>query len=335
MQLMTEERIVGEIADWLKKHYSIDIRSAKRIRRGLLNEKWIVETNKGVLFAKSYHPERFKMHDEETRNRIDNALQLQLLYYQSGGPCPEPLTLDGRCMHTLPCGRYMTVMTCSSGTMVPAGKFSEQCMYALGRATADMHTVWESAATSGSSAAAPPGEPLWQISREEMKRSWEVNWEAAHHSSERVRSALQLQKGIIDSLNAEDFTPQTAGWAHLDLWADNLLFEGDKLSAIVDFDRARYSFPALDIGRAVLSGALSEEEFRQHAVAAFTEGYRSVRPLPIGAVTRAVKYAWCVESFWWIQPSLESFSMAPARFAEEMIRTAESWEKLDILLGDI
>ncbi|WP_025688900.1 hypothetical protein [Paenibacillus zanthoxyli] len=35
------------------------------------------------------------MHDPEFLGKIENALQLQLLLYQSGGPCPEPLTLEG------------------------------------------------------------------------------------------------------------------------------------------------------------------------------------------------------------------------------------------------
>lgn len=335
MPLTTENQLVDEIGSWLKKHFSVGWLSAKRVRRGLKNEKWIVETNKGRLFVKSYHPGRFKMHDPEFRGKIENALQLQLLYYQSGGKCPEPLTLEGRCMHLLPCGRYITVMTCCPGTMVPAGMIGEYGMYSLGRAAADMHNVWEFASASGLGAAVPPGEPAWQLSREEMVRAWQVNWEASRDSTERVRNALQLQKAIIDSLGADDFVPLAAGWAHLDLWADNLLFEGDALAAIVDFDRARYSFPALDLGRAVLSGTLSGRGFQKDAVAAFTEGYRSVRPLPRGSLLRAIKYVWCLESFWWIGPSLELSSVVPARFAEEMILTAERWEQLDAFLGGI
>ncbi|WMT40917.1 phosphotransferase [Paenibacillus sp. D2_2] len=169
-----------------------------------------------------------------------------------------------------------------------------------------------------------------------MEHTWEVNWNAARDSSERVRNLLQLQKSIINSLENDDFVPPlSAGWTHLDLWADNLLFEGDHLAAIVDFDRARYSFPALDLGRAILSGTLSEYGLHKDAVVAFTEGYRSVRSLPPGSILRAIKYVWCIESSWWIQPSIESFSVAPARFAEEMIHTAERWEQFDALLGDL
>lgn len=335
MLLISEDQLVVEIADWLKKHLTAEMISAERIRRGLMNEKWIVETNKGRLFVKCYHPGRYKMHIPETREKIENGLQLQLLYYQSGGACPEPLTLESRCMHILPCGRFMTVMTCYPGKMVPAGMIGELRMHSLGRAAANMHTAWDSAEALRLGVAVPQEEPLWRLSREEMERIWKANWSAASDSSERVRNALQLQKAIIDSLGDNDFTPLATGWTHLDLWADNLLFEGDALGAIVDFDRVRYSFPALDLGRAVLSGALNESGFHKDAVVAFTEGYRSVRQLPPGSLLRAIKYVWCVESFWWIRPSFESFSVAPARFAEEMNQTARRWGEIDALLGDI
>ncbi|WMT40919.1 hypothetical protein RE628_28250 [Paenibacillus sp. D2_2] len=79
MPLTTEDQLIDEIAGWLKKHFLTELLSAKRVRRGLKNEKWIVETSKGRLFVKSYHPGRYKMHDPEFRDKIENALQLQLL----------------------------------------------------------------------------------------------------------------------------------------------------------------------------------------------------------------------------------------------------------------
>ncbi|MFM9331449.1 phosphotransferase [Paenibacillus mesotrionivorans] len=334
MPLITEAQLIDEIGCWLKTHLSVTVQSGNRIRRGLMNEKWIVETDKGRLFVKCYHPERYKERWQNTEFRagFEDALQLQLLFYQSGGRCPEPLALDGRCMHLLPCGRYMAVMTCCPGMMVPAGQMGERRMYALGRAAADMHTVWDSAAVTGVGVAIPRKEPAYRLSRERMEQTWETNWDAARGSAGHIRNALQLQKAIIDSLRQDDLAPPAPGWAHLDLWADNLLFEGDALTAIVDFDRARYSFPAMDLGRAVLSGTLSGGGFQRDAVAAFAEGYCSRRPLPPGSLVQAVKYVWCVETFWWIQPSMETSSVVPVRFAEEMMVTARNWEQLDALL---
>lgn len=107
------------------------------------------------------------------------------------------------------------------------------------------------------------------------------------------------------------------------------------MAAVVDFDRVRYSYPILDLGRAVLSGALSEGVFRKDAAAAFAEGYRLVRKLPRGGLLRAIRYNWCIESFWWMRPGFETFSPAPARFAREMIWTASQWSELEDKLGDI
>lgn len=334
MPWVTENQLVVEIGAWLAKYLSVTVQSANRVNRGLMNEKWILETGKGRLFVKCYHPERYKerWQDAEFRTRFEDALQLQLLFYRSGGRCPEPIVLEGRCMHLLPCGRHMAVMTCCPGTMAPAGQIGESRMYALGRAAAEMHAVWASAAAARLGLADPRKEPAYRLSKATMERTWEEHWVAASGSAAHVRNALQLQKAILDSLREEDLAPPAPGWAHLDLWADNLLFEGDNLAAIVDFDRARYSFPALDLGRAVLSGTLSDGGFRKEAVAAFAEGYRCGRPLPPGSLTKAVKYVWCMESFWWIKPSMDISSVVPARFAEEMMAVAQHWDGLDALL---
>ncbi|WMT40918.1 hypothetical protein RE628_28245 [Paenibacillus sp. D2_2] len=62
-------------------------------------------------------------------------------------------------MHILPCGRYMTVMTCCPGAMVPAGMIGEHRMHSLGRAAADMHAFWDSSAAIGLGLAVPPEGP--------------------------------------------------------------------------------------------------------------------------------------------------------------------------------
>ncbi|MDQ0166176.1 phosphotransferase [Bacillus horti] len=42
---------------------------------------------------------------------------------------------------------------------------------------------------------------------------------------------------------------------HRDLWMDNLLFHGNRVSAVLDFDRRKYDYPQLDVDRAIMSGA--------------------------------------------------------------------------------
>lgn len=145
----------------------------------------------------------------------------------------------------------------------------------------------------------------------------------------------KYQREIIESFHDEDVQWAKPGWTHLDLWVDNLLFHEDELSGIVDFDRVRYSFPAIDIGRAILSCTLSEGRIHQDTAAAFADGYRSIVHIPRGRIADAVRYCWWVESFWWLRPTLEDFSPNPARFAEEMIWVSHQWGEIDRMLGFI
>lgn len=62
--------------------------------------------------------------------------------------------------------------------------------------------------------------------------------------------------------------------------------------------------------------------FHVEAAAALAEGYRCRQPCPRGELLRAVRYTWAIESFWWIKPSLDTFSQAPERFVREMLWTA-------------
>jgi hypothetical protein len=42
-----------------------------------------------------------------------------------------------------------------------------------------------------------------------------------------------------------------------------------------------------------------------------------------------------VESFWWLRPRMDSYSVAPKRFAQEMMWAAARWHSLEKELGDI
>jgi homoserine kinase type II len=196
-------------------------------------------------------------------------------------------------------------------------------------------------AESGAAACANPSakpslEPIWKPDKPSLLSQWKQRWEEAKEdASPFVLEALQLQGEVLRQTDFAPFERAAPGWTHLDLWADNLLFAPDRVSAIVDFDRTRYSFPLLDFGRAVLSLALDEGEFCRESAAAFAEGYRKAQPFPRGELLNAVRLAWVMESFWWLRPRMETYSVAPSRFAKEMIWTAKQWDRLEHRLGGI
>ncbi len=331
--LTRETDLLEQISQSLHAQFGMRIHAATPIPRGHLNEKWKLETSKGTWFVKSYNTERYRKHEPLIWDEISHALKLHGLLHERGGTCPALLAHEGRYMHATPAGQRFVIMRYLEGEVLGAGTMNAEQMYSLGAAAARMHKVWNDMDQTQHNL-----QPLWRISREEMESTWEKRWHnaATQPGTDRLRYALQLQRAIIESIDYSMFSAATPGWTHLDLWSDNLLFDDKALTAILDFDRVRYAFPLMDLGRAILSCALHEGKLREEAIHALAEGYRSGRELVQGSLLQAVKHIWCVEAFWWLNAAMMNTNeAAPRRFVQEMIWTAELWDTLEYKLGSI
>jgi homoserine kinase type II len=72
--------------------------------------------------------------------------------------------------------------------------------------------------------------------------------------------------------------PLPAGLLHGDAFADNLVFDGDRLLAVLDFEEAFVGPFAFDIGMALAGSAAGRVPPRKHPVA-LLRGYERVRPI--------------------------------------------------------
>jgi homoserine kinase type II len=270
--------LFDEICFVINRNLNIKVYNYEFINRGYLNEKWTLHTNQGQLFVKSYHPDRYQKHLSTIWNEIDQALRLQMKYYNAGGSCPKLFSNEENSyLFDTPSGRKFVLMEHCPGEIVRAGEVYELQMYSLGLAASEMHNAWN---LDSDNILQQNREPIWKLDTAVMMGTWNYRWEEAKTSSPLIRNALQLQKEILDQINVEEYKNFAPGWTHLDLWVNNLLFLPNALSAIVDFDRVRYSFPILDIGRAILSCTIDAGRFRSDATSAFAEGYRQYRAIP-------------------------------------------------------
>ena len=130
------------------------------------------------------------------------------------------------------------------------------------------------------------------------------------------------------------FEELETGWAHRDLWVDNLLFHDSRLSAVLDFDRLQYDYPPLDVARAIISCAL-DDSLKVSLVTAFINGYKEERSVEPGHVTKSLQLLWYMESTWWINADMDRHSVPPARFAKEMNWLARNLKNLPEILGDL
>ncbi len=146
---------------------------------------------------------------------------------------------------------------------------------------------------NGSAADCPPDAPQAYREAVSLAKSWAA------------KAGFSLMERMDASIAHEDFTP------------DNMLFSGDGFSAILDFDRNRYSFPLHDVGRILLSLALHDGRMDVERVRAFRSGYGILKD---DDIYDAFMLTALIEIPWWIQPEyFREGSPKVRRFAEEML----------------
>jgi homoserine kinase type II len=128
MGVVSLEKQTAERSLWedLKKdaegRFDLHIFKNMPIKRGWLNQKWKIETNKGIFLLKQYNRERIKKYDLDT---IRTALQTQNRCFKHGVPCPELLGHGGELLHQTSNGELYTIMRFMEGNLINAGNANQ------------------------------------------------------------------------------------------------------------------------------------------------------------------------------------------------------------------
>jgi homoserine kinase type II len=326
--VLTEEMVLDDLINACKRYFGFNVLEATPIKRGWLNLKWKITTDSGVYLIKQYNKERYQRYNHE-KLLVAFAQQMQL--HQRGLPCPKLYSYEGQYLLESDKGELFLLMEYCDGTVIPPGKLNVHQMYDLGRVTGNMHYLLDDGTfrVKRTPEFIPP-------SREERLTHWESIWNHANDTKKLdLLPILETQYKVTETINLENFNLNETGWAHRDLWADNLLFKEEKVSAVLDFDRMKYDYPQLDVARAVISGALYDDNFDISLVIAFLEGYSEQRLFEKGFILSSLKMLWFMESTWWINSSMDQHSGPPKRFTKEMIWLSENQKELEFMLGDI
>ncbi len=88
----------------------------------------------------------------------------------------------------------------------------------------------------------------------------------------------------IDWLRSQQAVRAAAsrGIIHGDLFRDNVLFDGDELVALIDFEQASTGSFAYDIAVCINAWCYRNNDFDKQLVAGLIEGYERTRPLTVG-----------------------------------------------------
>lgn len=310
--------------------YGLAIEDCTPVVGGWLNRKWKARTERGDLLVKQFSRVRFRPGQLE---KIVDALRRQMAVADMGIPCPAILS---------PCGTsdplrfmddgtvYMVMTYCSGHSETPETVTAAQ-MHSLGTVSGQMHRLFGRLPVEN-----VKGHPIDTAKIvPELLENYSVRMkDTVIETSDAYRAAVMAQKPILDTLSPAFFAHLPKGIAHEDFSPDNILFEEDNVSVILDFDRNCYNFLWHDVGRAILSLALKDGALDLGKVRAFVDGYAVWMPLRMEDIADALRITWCLETPWWIQPGFfAECSPKVARFRDEILWVTEHWNVLDLMIN--
>lgn len=137
------------------------------------------------------------------------------------------------------------------------------------------------------------------LSREAALRSlqeMEINFE--------LKAPLSVLRQIVDDAAALLLTDLSRGVIHGDYQYQNLLFQGEKIVAVLDFEESENNFLLVDIARSIANLRNWSDFTFAEIKAAFLAGYTTVRPLTsveVQTYTLAHNYACAACTIWMFQ----------------------------------
>ena len=295
---MISPAVPGELV-WVLDHYDLgELRTTQRIERGFVNDNWIVTTDRGRFFLKRRHPDL----QRPAVIRAQHALMLRLRHVGFPVPTLVPSThnetllilddqfyeiqeyIEGKPFdHDLPAhlgeaaltlGRYhLKVQGFAPEALCdPGGLYSPLL---LKKALADIIEAWQ----LGDCNVAP------------LVRQLEA------HTAE-----------LSEHFDRHGTLPDLV--IHGDYYAGNLLFDGDRISGVVDYDKARWQPRVVELAEALIYFASRRPGHLKHLVypgfldwepfVQFFKSYSRVVALEETEVRALPDYVRCI----WLQVSL-------------------------------
>ena len=240
-------------------HYDIgELLSYKGIAEGVENSNFLLHTTQGAFFLTLY----------EKRTRVDDLpffLGLMAHLATHGITCPQPVTMrDGTMLGTL-AGRPAAIIDFLEGVW-PRKPTAVHCA-GIGEALAKLHLAGRDFAMSRPNALSVSG--------------WGPLFEAAAARADEVQHGLRdFLKAELDYLESRWPQDLPAGVIHADLFPDNALFLGDRVSGLIDFYFACNDLFAYDVAICLNAWCFeADHSFNVTKARAFLDAYRRVRPL--------------------------------------------------------
>jgi homoserine kinase type II len=230
------------------------------IPTGSVNSNYVLETTRGKLLLRI----------DEVKGELDVKRELDLLLFlrRQNFPCPQPLQdRKGHWYRELG-GKCASLYRWVDGHVLSVERLGPTRLEQAGRVLAELHTVGK-----------------------QYKKGIEnrFSYERVADIYATVRDRLPAYfKRIVRTLDDEvEYlrhyleTKLPRGIVHGDLFADNLLWKGEKLVAVLDFEAAARGRFVFDLATAVNALCFVREHYDLHRFESLLAGYESLRPLSL------------------------------------------------------
>lgn len=253
-------RLIGEYAVG-------ELVSAKGIAEGVSNSNWLVETT-GSGEAKGFGGTRFILTLYERRiDYADLPYFLALLDHLAGKGCPVPRTMhdrDGKSWRMVE-GKAAALIEFLPG--VSPTRPTPQQARSIGAVLANLHLAAEDF-------------PMARANAMDFAASAAILAKCGAERLATIDAGLPAMLAQAEAAAALDLSALPVSQTHTDLFPDNVLMLGDRVTGLIDFYFACTGPMALDL--AVTHAAWcfdADNAYRADCGAALIEGYQSVRRL--------------------------------------------------------
>ncbi len=231
------------------------------IAAGIENSNFFIETESGSQ-TRRYVLTIFERMDA---TELPYFMHLMKHLAANGLSCPDVMQRsDGALLFDVQ-GKQGCIVSCLSGNTLD--DLNEPQLFASGRALAQLHLA---------------GADFQQRRCNPTGTDWlaeNVNAVLKKTAERYGQDAAALLSDELDFQSSCSRDSLPSGVIHGDLFVDNILFEGDQVSGIIDFYYAHDAALVMDIAISLNAQAVLLSDDDQTRIRVFLEGYASLRPL--------------------------------------------------------
>ncbi len=230
------------------------------IREGSVNTNYILETAKG----------RFLLRIDEVKNENEVRRELDLLSFlrKHSFPCPQSIPDRSGRLYREWEGKCVSIFRYHEGHALAVERLKDAHLEAIGRTLGNLHV-------------------LGKVYKKGVENRFSFDRMVALYTSVRERLPSYFRK-VRRTLDDEtDYLTRflerklPKGIIHGDLFADNLLFRGDRLSTVLDFEAACRGKFIYDIATAVNALCFVDDHYSLERFRQLMNGYEAVRTLSL------------------------------------------------------